>query len=265
MSTYLDTILQRTRADLEQQKHAVPLAALMDMPGYHVPRRPFELALRRRSPAVIAEIKAASPSRGVIRPAMDVAAIARSYVDGGAAALSVLTDVPFFHGHLDYMALARAGHTVPVLRKDFILDPYQVHQARAYQADAILLIVAALDLSRLMELRALAEELGLGVLVEVHSAEELDALDGAHFPVIGINNRDLATFVTDLNTSVHIRRMIGSDAVCVSESGIQTAADMRSLRSHDIDAFLIGEGFMRAPDPGAALRAMLAEIQENQS
>jgi indole-3-glycerol phosphate synthase len=262
MSTYLDTILRRTREDIELQKHALPVAALMDMPGYHAPRRPFELALRRRSPAVIAEIKAASPSRGVIRADMDVAAIARSYVDAGAAALSVLTDVPFFQGHLDYIALARAGHTVPVLRKDFMLDPYQVYQARAYQADAILLIVAALELPRLMELRALAEELGLGVLVEVHSPEELDALNGAHFPVVGINNRDLATFVTDLNTSVHIRGMIGSDVVCVSESGIQTAADMRALRAHDIDAFLIGEGFMRAPDPGVALRAMLAEVRE---
>lgn len=265
MSSYLDTILQRTREDIVHQKHALPLGALMDMPGYYVPRRPFELALRRRSPAVIAEIKAASPSRGVIRPAMDVAAIARSYVDAGAAALSVLTDEPFFHGRLEYMARARAGHAVPVLRKDFILDPYQVHQARAYQADAILLIVAALGLSELMELNVLAEELGLGVLVEVHSPEELDALDGGHFPVVGINNRDLATFVTDLNTSVRIRGMIGSDVVCVSESGIQTAADMRALRAHDIDAFLIGERFMRAPDPGEALRAMLAGVREDQT
>jgi indole-3-glycerol phosphate synthase len=263
MSTYLDAILHRTQEDLDFQKRDTPLAALMDMPGYHAPRRPFELSLRRHSPAVIAEIKAASPSRGVIRANMDVVAIARSYVEAGAAALSVLTDVPFFQGRLEYMALARAGHTVPVLRKDFILDPYQVHQARAYQADAILLIVAALERSQLQDLNALADELGLGVLVEVHSEEELGALDGGNYPVVGINNRDLATFVTDMQTSVRLRALIGSDIVCVSESGIQTIEDMRSLRSHAIDAFLVGEGFMRAADPGAALRAMLAGVREN--
>jgi indole-3-glycerol phosphate synthase len=261
MSTYLDTILRRTREDLGTRKHAVPLTALMDMPGYHVPRRPFELALRQRSPAVIAEIKAASPSRGVIREAMDVPAIARSYVNAGAAALSVLTDVPFFQGHLDFMAAARAGHTVPVLRKDFILDPYQLHEARAYQADAVLLIVAALDRALLHELKALADELGLGVLVEVHTEEEAGALEGGGFPVVGINNRDLSTFVTDLQTSVRLHCLIGSDVVSVSESGIQSAADIRALRSHNIDAFLIGEGFMRAPDPGEALSAMLAEVR----
>lgn len=261
MSTYLDAILRRTQEDMDARKQRVPLAALMDMPGYHVPRRPFELALRQRSPAVIAEIKAASPSRGVIRAHMDVPAIAGSYVAAGAAALSVLTDVPFFQGHLDYMALARAGHAVPVLRKDFILDPYQLHEARAYQADAVLLIVAALDRILLNELKALADELGLGVLVEVHNAEEVGALEGGRFPVVGINNRDLATFATDMQTSVRLRGLIGSDVVCVSESGIQSAADIRMLRSHNIDAFLIGEGFMRAPDPGEALRDVLAGVR----
>jgi indole-3-glycerol phosphate synthase len=261
MSTYLDAILQRTREDMAQQKRSAPLTVLMDMPGYHAPRRPFELALRQRSPAIIAEIKAASPSRGVIRASMDVPAIARSYVAAGAAALSVLTDTPFFQGHLEYMAAARAGHVVPVLRKDFILDPYQLHQARAYQADAVLLIVAALDRVLLHELKALADELGLGVLVEVHSEDELAALDGGGFSVVGINNRDLATFVTDMQTSVRLRGRIGSDVVCVSESGIRSADDVRALRAHDIDAFLIGEGFMSAADPGEALAAMLTEIR----
>ncbi len=264
MTTYLDTILQRTREDLLRQKQSTPLAALMDMPGYHAPRRPFELALRRHSPAVIAEIKAASPSRGVIRQNMDVAAVARGYVDAGAAALSVLTDVPFFQGHLGYMAVARAGHTVPVLRKDFILEPYQLHEARAYQADAILLIVAALERSQLFDLNALAGELGLGVLVEVHDENELGAVEEGGFPVVGVNNRDLHSFVTDLKTSVRLRGMVGSDVVCVSESGIQSVDDMRMLRSHNIDAFLIGEGFMREPDPGAALRTMLAGVREEQ-
>ncbi len=261
MSTYLATILQRTREDLDARKRAVPLSALMDMPGYHMPRRPFELALRQRSPAVIAEIKAASPSRGVIREPMDVPAIAQSYVAAGAAALSVLTDVPFFHGHLEYMARARAGHTVPVLRKDFLLDPYQLHEARAYQADAVLLIVAALDRVSLYELKALADELGLGVLVEVHNEEDVGVLEEGAFPVVGINNRDLATFVTDMHTSVRLRPFIGSDVVCVSESGIRSADDIRTLRSHNIDAFLIGEGFMRAPDPGEALRTVLAGVR----
>jgi indole-3-glycerol phosphate synthase len=173
----------------------------------------------------------------------------------------VLTDVPFFQGHLDYMALARVGHMVPVLRKDFILDPYQLHQARAYQADAVLLIVAALDRALLLELKALADELGLGVLVEVHNEDEIGVLDGGRFPVIGINNRDLSSFVTDMHTSARLRGFIGSDVVCVSESGIQSAADIRELRSHNIDAFLIGEGFMRAPDPGEALRSVLAEVR----
>ena len=261
MNTYLDEILQRTRDDLQEQKRRSPLALLKEMPGYHAPRRPFELRLRGASPAVIAEIKAASPSRGVIREHMDVSAIARSYVNGGAAALSVLTDEPFFQGRLEYLPLARAGHTMPVLRKDFIVDPYQLHQARAYEADAVLLIVAALERQELLDLKHLADELGLEVLVEVHSEPELEALSGGDFRVVGINNRDLSTFVTDMNTSIRMQPHIQKEAVCVSESGIQTGSDIRALQAAGIGAFLIGESLMRTVDPGDTLRRLLDDVR----
>jgi indole-3-glycerol phosphate synthase len=261
MSTYLDAILQRTREDLHGQKRRSPLASLKEMPGYHAPRRPFELRLRGASPAVIAEIKAASPSRGVIREHLDVAAIARSYVEGGAAAISVLTDEPFFKGKLEYMPVARAGHTIPVLRKDFIIDPYQLHQARAYEADAVLLIVAGLERQELLDLKLLADELGLEVLVEVHSEPELETLSGGDFRIVGINNRDLSTFVTDMQTSIRMRPLIRKETVCVSESGIQTGTDIRSLQSHGIGAFLIGESLMRTTDPGDTLRRLLDDVR----
>lgn len=262
MKTYLEEILRRKREELPARQRAVPLEALRAMPGYDLPRRSLVQALRSRTPAVIAEIKAASPSLGTIRDPLDVAAIARSYVGAGAAALSVLTDEPFFRGRLDHLLLARAGHDVPVLRKDFIVDPYQVHQARAYGADAILLIVAALEQRELLGLRDLARDLGLEVLVEVHTEEELARLDGADFPLVGVNNRDLATFVTDMATTIRLRGRMPAGSLCVSESGIRTADDIRRLRSHGVHAFLIGETFMRAQDPGAALRALLEAGEE---
>ena len=261
MNTYLDAILQRTREDVKAQIKRQTVSVLKDMPGYHAPRRPFELRLRGASPVIIAEIKAASPSLGVIRENMDVAAIARSYVAAGAAALSVLTDEPFFHGRLEYLPLARAGHTIPVLRKDFILDPYQLYQARAYEADAVLLIVAALEREQLMDLKHLADELGLEVLVEVHSEAELEVLSEGDFRIVGVNNRDLSTFVTDLQTSVRLRPLVRKEAVCVSESGIRTGTDIRSLQSHGIGAFLIGESLMRTPDPGDTLRRLLDDVR----
>jgi indole-3-glycerol phosphate synthase len=205
---------------------------------------------------VIAEIKRASPSRGVLRADFRPADIAASYEAGGAACLSVLTDRDFFQGDDDCLRQARAACTLPVLRKDFVVDIYQVHESRLLGADCILLIVAALDDARLREFAALAAQLGLDVLVEVHDAAELERALALDLPLIGINNRDLRTFDTRLETTLDLLPAIPRDRVVVTESGIHTALDVRRLRTCGVNAFLVGEAFMRAPDPGAELRKL---------
>jgi len=222
--------------------------------------RDFERALRSRiaagEAAVIAEIKKASPSRGVIRADFDPAAIAASYEKGGAACLSVLTDRDYFQGAPEYLSAARAACALPTLRKDFIVDDYQVAEARAMGADAVLLIVAALPDARLAAFTARARELAMAVLVEVHDAGELDravALDGA---IIGINNRNLRTFEVSLATTLALLPLIPADRLVVTESGILAPADVAMMRAHGVHAFLVGEAFMRAADPGAALAAL---------
>jgi len=257
MSQYLNDILRHKREEVEVQQRHTPLARLRDCAGYVQPRRSLSASLRGHSPAVIAEIKAASPSKGSIRVLTDIAGIAGSLARAGAAALSVLTDERFFGGSLEHLPLARSGHPLPVLRKDFILDPYQVHQARAFEADAILLIVAALEKSRLMDLYHLARELGLEVLVEVHSEAELSSIEGEPFELLGINNRDLTTFRTDLATSVRLGALAPSGSLVVSESGIQERSQIDRLSARGIHAFLVGETLMRAADPGQALRLLL--------
>jgi indole-3-glycerol phosphate synthase len=224
------------------------------------PARGFERALRERiaagGSAVVAEIKKASPSRGVIRAAFDPPAIAAAYERAGAACLSVLTDMKYFQGSDDYLVAARAACSLPVLRKEFILDEYQVAQSRAIGADAVLLIVSALDNARLADLNACAREYGLDVLVEVHDARELDralALPGA---LLGINNRNLRTFNVSLQTTLELLPRVPPDRLVVTESGILAQRDVVQMRRHGVHAFLVGEAFMRAPDPGAALTAL---------
>jgi indole-3-glycerol phosphate synthase len=254
----LDDIVDARRGDVARAKRATPLAALEASERYAAPRRGFAAALRACSPAVIAEVKKASPSKGVIRADFDPVAIARSYVSAGAAAISVLTEERFFHGSPQHLQAIRAAVEVPLLRKDFVFDPYQLVEARAWGADAALLIAAILDDAQLAELHAAALDLGLDVLVEAHTPGETARAVAAGARVIGINNRNLKTFVTSLATAERLRPLIPATAVAVAESGIETAADIARLRAAGYDAFLVGESLMRARDPGAALRALLA-------
>jgi indole-3-glycerol phosphate synthase len=209
--------------------------------------------------AVIAEIKKASPSKGVIRADFDPVAIARAYQAAGAACLSVLTDVDFFQGHDDYLQAARAAVALPALRKDFVVDPYQVVETRALGADCLLLIVAALSPSRLRELYALARSIGLDVLIEVHDAAELDVALALRPTLVGINNRDLKTFETRLETTYGLLDGIPDGVLVVTESGIRDQADVAAMHHAGVHAFLVGEAFMRADDPGAALAALFEE------
>jgi len=257
MTDILNRILARKVEEIAARSARVPLAELAARNADLPPTRGFAAAIEAKieagSPAVIAEVKKASPSQGVIRADFDPAAIARSYEAAGAACLSVLTDADFFHGSEAFLQQARAACAVPVLRKDFTIDAYQVHEARAIGADAILLIVAALDDETLLELALLAAELDLDVLVEVHDEAELERALDVPAPLVGINNRDLRTFATSLDTTLRLRPRVGDDRVLVTESGIHAPADVARMRAAGVDAFLVGEAFMRAPDPGAEL------------
>jgi indole-3-glycerol phosphate synthase len=224
--------------------------------------RGFEASLRGKIAAggagVIAEVKKASPSKGILRADFDPAQIARSYAGHGAACLSVLTDVQFFQGAPAYLQQARAACKIPVLRKDFMIDPYQVYQARSWGADAILLIVSALDHGLMADLEACAHELGMDVLVEVHDGDELDAALKLKTPLLGINNRNLRTFETTLQTTLDLLPRIPQDKLVVTESGILNADDVKRMRDADVHAFLVGEAFMRAPDPGVELERLFS-------
>jgi indole-3-glycerol phosphate synthase len=261
--TFLATILASTRATLAAAKADVSVADLERRAAEHHPRG-WAAALRRRAatgPAVIAEIKKASPSKGLIRSAFDPAWLARRYRAGGAAALSVLTDEPYFQGSLRNLEMASSAAPLPCLRKDFIFDEYQIVEARAHRADAILLIAAALSDFELKRLAAAARSLMLDVLVEVHTAEELDrvldALGETGADAIGVNNRDLKTFEVSAETSMALAARIPASTVRVTESGISTHEDIVRLRKAGFDAFLIGESLMRQPDPGVALAELL--------
>ena len=258
--TILRRILARKAEEIAERQRRVSPAELRDRAADVPPARGFYRALAGRiaagRPAVIAEIKKASPSKGVIRPDFDPVAIARSYEDGGATCLSVLTDVDFFQGADDYLVQARAATALPVLRKDFTIDPYQVCESRVLGADCVLLIVAALAPAQLAELHQLALEIGLDVLVEVHNARELDAALALDNPMVGINNRDLHSFHTTLETTYSLLPRIGDRRLVITESGIQRVDDVLAMRGHGVHAFLVGEAFMRAADPGAQLRAL---------
>jgi len=253
----LRKIVARKVEEVADRSARVPLDAVIEAAREADSPRGFVAALRDRiaagRPAVIAEAKKASPSKGVLRPHFDPAEIARSYARGGAACLSVLTDVDFFQGSDDYLQAARAACDLPVLRKDFVVDPYQVWEARALGADCILLIAACLDDERLAALNELATELGMAALIEVHDGAELERALRVDNPMVGINNRDLRSFEVSLDTTLGLLERIPDDRLVVTESGILAPADVALMRRHGVHAFLVGEAFMRAAEPGERL------------
>jgi len=267
MSDILERIIATKRVEVAHGLNTMSMKALRDKveaqrgDPFYTPRG-FVAAIERKiasgNPGIIAEIKKASPSKGILRADFEPASIAKSYEQHGAACLSVLTDVEYFQGSSDYLKTARAACALPVLRKDFMIDAYQVLEARSMGADAILLIAAALNLDHMRELEQCAHDLGMDVLVEVHNAEELATALKLKTPLLGINNRNLKTFEVTLDTTIDLLSSIGNDKIIVTESGILERADVLRMREHHVNAFLVGEVFMRAPDPGVALAALFA-------
>ena len=254
--TILERILGVKQREIAAAKERIPLAAMEKLAREAPAVRDFVGALRAKKPAVIAEIKKASPSRGVLREHFEPAAIAKSYEKGGAACLSVLTDRDFFQGDAAHLAAARAACSLPVLRKDFIVDPYQVLEARAIGADCILLIAACLGAPEMAALEQVAADLGMAVLVEVHDAGELNTALTLKTPLLGINNRNLKTFETRLETTLALLESVPPQRLVITESGILSPEDVHRMRAAGVNAFLVGEAFMRAQDPGSALRAL---------
>ncbi len=266
MSDILKKIVAVKHEEVADARRRRSLEAMRFDAESRVLTRDFEGALRRRiaagQAAVIAEVKKASPSKGVLREDFEPADIAQSYAEGdgsiGVACLSVLTDRQFFQGSVDFLKQARASCDLPVLRKDFLVDPYQVYESRAMGADAILLIAACLDDAQMKDFELIARDLGMAVLVEVHDGTELDRALKLRTPLIGINNRDLSTFDVSIETTLGLRARVPSDRVLVTESGIGTREDVARLREAGVQAFLVGEAFMRAGDPGTALAELFA-------
>lgn len=260
MADILDRILSVKAQEIAEAQREIPLEAIRDQATAAAAPRDFVDALQKRvaakQPAVIAEIKKASPSKGVIRENFDPAAIARAYEQHGATCLSVLTDRQFFMGAPAYLQAARAACALPVLRKDFIVDPYQIYEARAMGADCILLIVAALSDEQMQSLESVAHELGMAVLVEVHDAAELERALALDTLLLGINNRNLRTFETRLETTLELLPLIPPGRVVITESGIASRDDVAQMQAHDVHGFLVGETFMRASDPGVALQQL---------
>ncbi len=254
--TVLDRILAHKAEELAYRRRNRPLSEVRAAAESAAPTRGFAEAVKRREPAVIAELKRASPSKGVIREHFHPAAIAASYEAAGAACLSVLTDEAFFRGCDEHLAQAKAATRLPALRKDFLIDEYQVFEARELGADCILLIAAALDPDRIASFNELAGNLGLDALVEVHDARELDRVLRTAPALLGINNRDLRTFDTSLDTTLSLLADVPDGTTVVTESGIRTRDDVRRMRDAGVEAFLVGEAFMRANDPGNALREL---------
>ncbi|WP_395700521.1 indole-3-glycerol phosphate synthase TrpC [Aquabacterium sp.] len=262
MSDILQRIVAVKREEVAAARRLRDLHSLRAEAAARHDTRGFAAALRARlaagQAAVIAEIKKASPSKGVIREHFVPAEIAASYARHGATCLSVLTDAPFFQGSAAYLQQARAACALPVLRKDFMIDPYQVYEARAMGADCILLIAACLDDAEMADLEACALDLGLDVLVEVHDGDELERALKLRTPLVGINNRNLKTFEVSLDTTLGLLPQVPADRLLVTESGILAAADVQRMRARNVHAFLVGEAFMRAEEPGEALAALLA-------
>ena len=262
MSDILNQIIATKQREVAAAQTEKPLSALAAEAAAQPATRDFVAAIRHKldhgQPAVIAEIKKASPSRGVIRPDFQPDEIARSYARHGAACLSVLTDRPYFQGAPEYLRAARAACELPVLRKDFMVDAYQVVETRAMGADCILLIAAALDLARMQALEEQARQLGMAVLVEVHNGDELSAALQLQTPLIGINNRNLRSFEVSLQTTLDLLTRIPADRIVVTESGILRPEDVALMRAHRVATFLVGEAFMRADDPGMELARLFA-------
>ncbi|HAI59959.1 MAG TPA: indole-3-glycerol phosphate synthase TrpC [Xanthomonadaceae bacterium] len=260
MSDVLKRILVRKAEEVAARRARAPLAEVIARANDAAPARGFAAAIEAKiaagHAAVIAEVKKASPSKGVLRADFRPAAIAASYERGGAACLSVLTDADFFQGHDDHLVQARSACALPVLRKDFTIDEYQIVEARALGADAVLLIVAALDDAQLADFSNLAMGLGLDVLVEVHDADELERALQTASPLIGINNRNLRTFEVSLAATLGMKASVPADRRLVTESGILARTDVETMRTAGVQAFLVGEAFMRADEPGTALRAL---------
>jgi indole-3-glycerol phosphate synthase len=257
----LQRILATKREEIAEAQRTSPLDEIERRARAQAPARDFIGALRAKitggSAAVVAEMKRASPSKGLLRENFDPAAIAKSYESGGAACLSVLTDRKYFQGGPEHLSAARSACNLPVLRKDFVVEPYQVFEARAIGADCILLIAAAAPAEKLRGLEELAQSLGLAVLIEVHDQSELEVALSLATPLIGINNRDLRTFATTLQTTLDLLPRIPAGRLVITESGIQARKDVAAMRKNGVQAFLIGEALMRAADPGAALRNLL--------
>ena len=261
LPTVLEKIIARKFEEIAERRARVSFAEVKALARTADAPRGFAAALQarvaRREPAVIAEVKKASPSKGVLREHFIPAEIARSYAAGGATCLSVLTDIDFFQGADDYLREARAACSLPVIRKDFMVDPYQIVEARALAADCVLLIVSALDDGRMAELAATAKDVGLDVLVEVHDASELErALKVLDTPLVGINNRNLHTFEVSLDTTLDLLPQIPSDRLVITESGILNRADVELMEINEVHAFLVGEAFMRAEEPGVELQRL---------
>ena len=256
--TILRKIVDRKWEEIDERKRRVSIEDLKAMAGDQPPARGFANTMRARidskTPAVIAEIKKASPSKGVLRDPFEPAAIAESYENGGAACLSVLTDHDFFQGHEDYLTAARNACSLPVIRKDFMVAPYQVYESRAINADCILLIAACLTKDQMQELEGIAHEIGLDVLVEVHDGDELTDALTLKTPLVGINNRNLHTFDVTLDTTFDLHHRISDDRLTVTESGIMTIDDVNAMTERGIYGFLVGESFMRAEEPGERLK-----------
>lgn len=262
MSDILKKIIATKVAEVAAAKAQKPLAVVQAEAAAASAPRDFVGSIRakiaKNKSAVIAEIKKASPSKGIIREDFRPADIAKSYEQGGAACLSVLTDVEYFQGSPEYLKQARAACALPVLRKDFMIDPYQVYEARAMGADCILLIAAALDLATMRELEQIAHRLGMAVLVEVHNGEELNLALQLETPLLGINNRNLRTFEVTLDTTLELLPRIPQNKIVVTESGIFTADDVALMRKNNVHTFLVGEAFMRQPEPGVELAKVFA-------
>lgn len=258
MTNILDDIVEKTRTDLSKRRREVSWNELESFQGFEREKKSLSEALySKASISIIAEVKKGSPSKGIIRHDFNPQKIAEQYIEGGASAISVLTDAPFFMGSPDYLTKISEISSIPVLRKDFLIDPYQIKEASAIGADAVLLITTLCEGNQLSELIAAANEFGLETLVECYHESEVDSLNWDEVAIFGVNNRDLKTFIVDLHRGVELLKKAPEGVVTVSESGLKTAADLDVLYKNGIDAALIGEQFMRQPDPGKALKEMI--------